>query len=622
MAEFQYIKDPQRESRLINRRLLLAMAGVVALIGVLMGRLGQLQVAGYQHYSTLSQNNRVRLVAIPPTRGLIYDRNGTLLADNRPAYRLMVTPEQVPDMEATLKQLEDIVELRQTDLERFHEQLRRQRRFQEIPLKLQLTEKEVARLAVNRHRFPGIDIKAHLTREYPLGAEGVHAIGYVGRINERELQKVDAGQYQGSSHIGKTGIEKYYEKTLHGRVGVERVETNAMGRVLRTLERDAPTPGKDLYLTLDMRLQKVAEQALADYSGAVVAIQPKSGEILAFASNPTFDPNLFVNGIGVDDYRSLQTRKDNPLFNRALRGQYPPGSTVKPFIGLAGLADGVRTPDQTIDCRGYYTLPGVDHRWRDWKRWGHGSVDLKQAIAQSCDVYFYGLAYELGIKRMHDFMVPFGFGRKTGVDLDGELPGVFPSKEWKRQVKGEPWYHGETVITGIGQGFTLATPLQLAYATATLANRGKAIRPHLLKAVRGPEDDAIQPAAPKDNAPPIKLDNPDNWDRIFDAMHEVTSGPHGTARRHIGKTPYTIAGKTGTAQVFGIAQDEEYDADEIAKKLRDHALFIAFAPVENPQIAVAVVAENGGSGSGTAAPIAKRVVDAWLVKLNDYVAKQ
>ncbi|MGD8710927.1 MAG: penicillin-binding protein 2, partial [Ectothiorhodospiraceae bacterium] len=392
MAEFQYIKDPQRESRLINRRLLLAMAGVVALIGVLMGRLGQLQVAGYQHYSTLSQNNRVRLVAIPPTRGLIYDRNGTLLADNRPAYRLMVTPEQVPDMEATLKQLEDIVELRQTDLERFHEQLRRQRRFQEIPLKLQLTEKEVARLAVNRHRFPGIDIKAHLTREYPLGAEGVHAIGYVGRINERELQKVDAGQYQGSSHIGKTGIEKYYEKTLHGRVGVERVETNAMGRVLRTLERDAPTPGKDLYLTLDMRLQKVAEQALADYSGAVVAIQPKSGEILAFASNPTFDPNLFVNGIGVDDYRSLQTRKDNPLFNRALRGQYPPGSTVKPFIGLAGLADGVRTPDQTIDCRGYYTLPGVDHRWRDWKRWGHGSVDLKQAIAQSCDVYFYGLA--------------------------------------------------------------------------------------------------------------------------------------------------------------------------------------------------------------------------------------
>ncbi|HKJ95501.1 MAG TPA: penicillin-binding protein 2 [Gammaproteobacteria bacterium] len=608
------LKDSAGDGRVIRWRLLMGLVGVLALTGVLGGRLAWLQVIGYQHYSTLSQNNRVRLVAIPPTRGLIYDRNGVLLAENVPAHRLVITPEQVDDMDQTLKRLSKIVDLRPTDLERFHDLLRQQRRFQEIPLKLQLTEREVARLAVNRHRFPGVEVKSHLIRRYPLGSEAVHAIGYVGRINERELRQVDASEYQGSSHIGKTGIERYYEKALHGHVGVKRVETNARGRVVRTLDRTPPVPGKDIYLTLDMRLQQAAEKALGDNSGAIVAIDPRNGEVLAMVSKPAFDPNLFVNGISLEDYRALQTGKDNPLFNRVTRGQYPPGSTVKPFYGLAGLELGIRKADDVIDCHGSYSIPGVDHRWRDWKRWGHGPVKLKQAIAQSCDVYFYGLAYKMGINAMHDFMTPFGFGRRTGVDLPGELTGVMPSKAWKRRERGKPWYNGETVIAGIGQGFTTATPLQLAYATALMADDGKKIAPHLRRMTRAPGADRPQldpPAIPKkDDA--IKLKHPEHWDEIHKAMQAVIYSPKGTARA-LNDSAYRVAGKTGTAQVFGLGSNETYKADEVPKELRDHALFVAFAPADNPRIAVSVVVEHGGS-SHTAVPIAGKVMDAWLLK--------
>jgi penicillin-binding protein 2 len=586
---------------------------MLVLFGVLTARIGYLQVTDHERYSTLSENNRIRVVPVAPTRGLIHDRNGVLLAGNRPAYRLIVIPEQVSDLEATLDALDAVVELRPTELERFHELRRQRRRFQEIPLKLQLTENEAARLAVNRHRFPGVEAKAYLTRHYPLGPVAVPAVGHVGRISEQELRQVGPGQYQAASHIGKTGVERFYEEALRGKASVERVETNALGRVLRTLESDPPSPGQDLYLTLDVRLQQVAQQALGEYSGAVVAIDPRNGEILAFVSQPTFDPNWFIDGIALEDYRALSSRQDDPLFNRALRGQYPPGSTVKPFMALAGLEAGIRTPEQQVDCKGWYSLPGVDHRWRDWKR--HGLLDLEQAIAQSCDVYFYGLAYELGIDAIHDFLAPFGFGRRTGIDLIGERTGVLPSRQWKLRVKGEPWYHGETVITGIGQGYTLATPLQLAYATATLANRGRPIRPHLLKGSRGPKDDPTSPAISDPAAPPpITLSDPQNWNPIIEAMTEVVHGRRGTARAIGRDAPYAIAGKTGTAQVFSLAKDQQYDAEAIAEELRDHALFIAFAPAEDPRIALVVVVENGGSGSGTAAPIARHVMDAWLIE--------
>lgn len=612
MADF--LKDPVRESRIVRRRLLVAMLVVTVAFGLLAWRVAWLQVVSYQHYSTLSQNNRVRLMAVPPTRGLIYDRNGVVLAENVTAHGLVITPEQVPDIEDTLARLGNIIELRPTDLERFHELYRRQPSFQEIPLRLDLSEPELARFAVNRHRFPGVEVTSRLIRHYPLGETAAHAIGYVGRITERELQAIEGGDYQGSSHIGKTGIEGHYEERLRGKAGIERVETNAMGRVLRVLERTPPVPGQDLYLTMDVELQRTAEAALGDMSGAIVAMDPRNGEILAFVSEPGYDPNLFVTGISIEDYSRLQTHRDNPLFNRALRGQYPPGSTFKPFVALAGLAHDTFPHDHTVTCDGVYKLPNAAHRWRCWKRWGHGEVDLHDAIAQSCDVYFYDLAYELGIDAIHDFLGPFGFGRETGIDLTAERTGVLPSKQWKRQNRGQPWYHGETVITGIGQGFTLTTPLQLAYATAILANRGEAVRPHLLQAVRPPgNDQAVQPV-PVEPVEPVRLEHPEQWKTVIDAMVAVVHGEHGTARAAGEGAAYLMAGKTGTAQVFSLDENEEYDAEEIAERLRDHALFIAFAPAYDPRIVVAVVVENGGSGSSTAAPVARQVIDEWLLR--------
>jgi len=607
------LKDKARESLLLRNRVIVALLVVLTLTVGLLVRLVYLQVLSHDLFATLSENNRVKIVPIPPTRGLIFDRNGVVLAQNQPSFTLEVVPEAVEDMEATLQGLAEIVDLREADLERFRRLLKGRRRFEGIPLRFRLDEEDVARFAVNRHRFPGVDIEARLTRHYPLGPAGAHVVGYVGRIDEQELQRLDAADYSGTSHLGKTGVEKAYEDELHGKVGFKHVETNAQGRTLRVLERSAPVPGNDLELNIDVLLQATAEQALGSENGAVVAIEPQTGAVLALVSTPTFDPNLFVNGIDAEDYAALQTSVDRPLFNRALRGQYPPGSTVKPFMALIGLETEATTPDEETWCGGFYQLPGRSHRYRDWKRVGHGHVDMNTAIQQSCDVYFYELALELGIDRMHDFMSRFGFGRETGVDIGGEVAGVMPSREWKRRMRNQPWYPGETLITGIGQGFTLTTPLQLAEATASLALRGRRLQPRVVRALSDPETGArsILPVA---ELPPVvaKLDS--HWNRIIQGMVDVAHSARGTARR-IGKdSPYHIAGKTGTAQVFGIGQDEKYDAEQLDKRLRDHALFIAFAPVEKPRIAVAVLVENGGSGSRAAAPIARRVLDHYLLR--------
>lgn len=611
---FAKFRDAQAEARLFAYRAL--TASILVLLGLLtlVGRLAWLQVIEYEHFATLSDNNRIKLQPITPTRGRIFDRNGVLLADNLASLRLEITPEEVENMDATLEGIRDFVEISDADIDRFRKLVRRTPAHQGIPLRFQLSEMEIARLAVNLHRFPGVEIKADLSRYYPLGETGVHVIGYVGRIDEQELQSIDPGQYSGSSHIGKTGVEKSYEDTLRGRVGYQQVETNAEGRMLRVLQHTPPTPGKNIYLTIDIRLQQVAEAALEGYTGAIVAIDPRNGEVLALASEPGYDSNLFVNGIDPAAYEALDKSPDRPLFNRALRGTYPPGSTLKPFIGLAGLETGVVNANRSVYCPGYFRIPGVSHKFRDWKRGGHGHTELRKAIVQSCDVYFYDLAYDLGIERLHDFLDHFNLGRLTGIDLNGEKPGLVPSPKWKRRVYKKPWYAGETVIAGIGQGYMLVTPLQLAHATAILAQRGHAFRPRLLYATQEQGDTKIQRESPHP-LPPVPVHDPSDWDRIINAMTEVVHGASGTARRIGLDASYKIAGKTGTAQVFSLGQDQKYNAKELAKNLRDHALFIAFAPVEAPRIAVAVIAEHGGGGSANAAPMARKILDAWLVDL-------
>ena len=607
------VTDHSQISRLFKARAIVAGLFSFLLIAALLTRLGWLQIVEYAHFAGLSKENRVRLMALPPNRGLIYDRNGVILAENRPTYHLELIPEQVEDIEATLQGLGEIVTISEQNIEQFHTAMRTHRAFESISLRTRLSEEEVARLAVNRHSFPGMDVVARLSRHYPQGATAAHAIGYVGRISEKELNTIDVSNYRGSSHIGKTGLEKYYEDELHGIVGQQNVEVNAEGRILRVIDKIPPLPGNNLVLNLDMELQHTAEQALGDFAGAVIVMQPKTGAILAFVSEPAYDPNLFVHGISVKGYKALREGDYKPLFNRALFGQYPPGSTLKPFIGLAGVVAKVIGHKQSIRCVGYYTLPNdEEHRYRDWKKWGHGKVELADAIEQSCDVYFYELAHRLGINRMHDYLREFGFGDKTGIDLFGERSGLLPSKEWKRRVHNKIWYPGETLIAGIGQGYMLTTPLQLAVATSALANKGKKIQPRLLKEMRDTNGEITAMAVPSISM--IKLDKEDRWDHMHKAMQAVLRGKAGTARATGWKLKgYEMAGKTGTAQVFGIAQDEEYDAETVARKLRDHALFIAFAPLEDPEIVVAIIEENGEHGSAVA-PIAKTIMDKYLLE--------
>jgi len=605
------LKDHLRETRLFSSRVIIAGIGVVLLLMVLIARMIFLQVMSHEHYTTLSQNNRVSIVSVPPPRGLIFDRNGEVLAENLPSFTLELIPEKIVDIDETLEGLQSVIEISESNIKRFRKALKRNRAFKSLPLKFRLNEEEVARLSVRQHQFPGVDIKAELMRHYPFASLGVHALGYVGRINEKELKGLDT-DYVGTSHIGKTGIERYYEEELHGTVGFRKIESNARGRVLRILEDQPPVPGQNIFLTLDIKVQAAAESALENRRGAVVAMQPKTGEVLALASMPGFDPNPFVNGIEYKAYRELADSIDRPLFNRAVKGRYPPGSTMKPFVGLAGMEYDLVHGGTKIDCNGWFSLKNDDHKYRDWKRTGHGSMTLLGAIRESCDVYFYDLALEMGIDRIYEFNKQFDFGMRSGIDVPGETSGILPSRAWKRRIKNEAWYPGETLITGIGQGFNVASPIQLAYATSTLANYGLKVRPRLAYALQDAEEEELKYFEPE-VAGIVPIIKKSNWDYMVASMQRVVHSARGTARKISVGAKYKIAGKTGTAQVYGIKQDEKYDAENLEDHLRDHALFVAFAPVKNPEIAVAVIVENGESGGGVAAPIARKVMDAYLL---------
>jgi penicillin-binding protein 2 len=606
------LKDYLRETRIFNTRLAWAGVGVTLLTLILPVRIAYLQVVDYRHYATLSQANRVKPLPIPPARGLILDRNGVVLAQNFPVYTLEIVPEQVDDMDALITALRDLVRITDSDEDNFRKQLRERPSFESIALRTYLNEEEAARVAVRLPFLNGADLRARLQRHYPLGGLAVHALGYVSRISEQDLERIDKSEYRGMQHIGKLGLEYTYENLLMGRVGVEKVETNAHGRALRTLERVAPMAGKTLHLNLDAKAQAVAEQALGDRRGAVVAIEPATGAVLVFASTPTYDANAFVNGIDPQSYRALLDDPDKPLINRALNGQYAPGSTIKAFLGLADIeTQGKIDMPRQVFCDGSYNLPGSAHQFRDWKRGGHGPVTLHEAIVQSCDVFFYRLAVALGPERIRSFLAPFGFGRPTGIDLPGESSGLLPSPEWKK-ARGEQWYPGDTVVIGIGQGLMLVTPLQLADAMATIANHGARMKPELLQAYTDPRGRSRTDVEPK-MIERVPVKDKHDWDQLIEHLVAVVHSAHGTARRIGYNAPYHIAGKTGTAQVKGIAQGSHYDEEETPERLRDHALFVAFAPAEAPKVAVAVIVENGGHGSSGAAPIARKVLDQLIL---------
>lgn len=607
------IKDEWREYRLFQNRALIGIAGIVLLMLILAARLYWLQVERFPHYATLSEGNRVRIQTLAPNRGLIYDRNGILLAENVPNYQLELIPEQVDDIAGTLQRLGEVIELRPADIERFEKLRRTKRRFEPVPLRYNLSDEDVARFAVQRQNFPGVDIEARLTRRYPLGQMTAHVVGYIGSITERELAARDPARYSGTSQIGKTGIERMYEDQLHGHPGVQQVETNAQSRVLRVLDVDPPKSGRDVILNLDARLQKAAYEALGDFKGAVVAMDPRNGELLALVSKPSFNPNLFVEGIDTKTFNALQSDPQRPMFNRAINGSYPPGSTVKPALGLAGLHYGVVTSTHSTFCRGRFILPGNPRPYRDWKREGHGHTDMQKAIAESCDVYFYELAVELGIDRIHEFLGYFDLGKETGIDLPGENGGLLPSREWKRRTRNMPWFPGETVNVGIGQGFMLATPIQLAQMTARLAMRGRAFLPRAVNSLHDPVTHDLE-RLPVIELPTFRMRGGEwPWVHITESMEAVMHGRTGSARASGIGAPYRVAGKTGTAQVFTLAEEQEYKEEEIAVALRDHGLFIAFAPANDPQLAIAIVVENGGGGSTVAAPVARRIFDEWLL---------
>lgn len=614
MTRRTVLRNYQLELAGFRQRVIVAAGFVAVLFLLLLARFFYVQVLEYQRYHTLAENNRISPVPAPPTRGLIVDRNGVVLAHNYSAYTLEITPSKTGNLDATIDGLAQLVEITPGQRKRFAKLMAETRNFETLPLRTRLSDEEVARLAANRYRFPGVEVKARLFRQYPLGASAAHLLGYIGRINDADLQRLAATDgltnYRGSDHIGKVGIEQSYESELHGITGAEQVETDAGGHAVRTLARTSPISGNSLVLYLDSKLQAVAEKAFGSYRGALVAIDPKTGGVLAFVSKPGFDPNLFVDGIDSVSWSELNDSPDKPLLNRALRGAYPEGSTLKPFMALAGLSYGVRHPDDSIADPGFFTLPGSSHRYRDWKAGGHGMVDMHKSIVQSCDTYYYRLANDLGIDRMHAFLTQFGFGQKTGIDLQGELPGLLPSREWKAKRYKQVWYPGETVIAGIGQGFNLATPLQLAVATAALANGGITFQPQLVQAVIDSRTGQrrVLPPQPLHN---IQL-NPADLKAVIAAMVDVNR-PGGTAAAAGAGAPYLIAGKTGTAQVIGIKQGAKYDAARIRESHRDHALFIAFAPADAPRIAVAVLVENGSHGGTTAAPIARAVTDYYLL---------
>jgi penicillin-binding protein 2 len=607
-GRFKPLKEGRHEAALFRRRALVGFLIIVTCLIALGTRFRFLQVAQHDEFSARSEANRVLTRPLAPARGLVYDRNGVLLAENVAAFRLEVTPEQVKDMPGMLARLGQIVPLSDDDITRFDALRKGKRSYQGLPLRLKLSEEEIAKFSINRWAFPGVDVVPYLTRSYPLGAEFAHTVGYVGRIDTEDLSKLDKGDYAGTTHVGKTGIERYYEERLHGEPGYEKIEVNADHRPIgKPLDRVAPKPGENLHLSIDAHLQEAAEAAFEGRAGAAVAIDPRNGEVLAMVSVPSFDANPFVNGIAGADYAALLAAPDKPLLNRILRGGYAPGSTMKPFVGLGGLELGLRRPEDTVFSTGEFHIPGQARAYRDDVRGGQGRVDLVQAIAQSVNTYFYSLAYDMGINRFSGWMGKFGFGKPTGIDLVGEGGGVLPSQEWKRGRFNQPWYPGETVIAGIGQGYWVVTPLQLAHAVATLANRGVPYTPHLLHAAQGVNGKAEALPAPLPQ--PSVISKPDNWLPIEQGMIAVVSS--GTAHGLNDGFPYVIAGKTGTAERYS-RKDETWTSISASPIERHQVLFEAFTPADNARIAVIVALEAGRSGAHDAAPIVRKILDAWL----------
>ena len=623
----QRLKDHWKEQRLFLSRVISAAVFVVLLTGVLIWRLVHLQIIDHERFSELAEGNQIKIEAVPPTRGLIYDRAGRILAENIPSWQLVATAEQIVDLDAVLRQLEELELLDPADHEVLRDLVQSHRRFEPVTLS-NLTEAQAASFAVRRHHFSGVDVQTGLIRNYPYGTAVAHAVGYVGSISSTDLERINRGAYTGTSQIGKSGIERTYEDYLHGSPGSRQQVVNAQGRIISDWQGGAgegrpPEPGEHVHLTLDVGLHLAAEAALEGRRGAVVAIDPRNGDVLTLISTPSFDPNRFARGLSGAEFSALNSDENLPLFNRALAGRYPPGSTVKPFYGLAGLHYETGHVGEEHYCAGEFRLPGSSVVYREGRGGVHGEMTLHSAIVRSCNVYFYGLAVELGIDHMEEFMKGFGFGNRTGIDIGGEVAGLMPGRDWKRQYfrerEQQVWFPGETVITGIGQGYTEVTPLQLAHATATLAAEGLRIRPHLLKQTEDPSSETFQTAELEFLESVANVD-PEHWQMIRDAMVGVTTEPRGTGRTSMDGAFYTVAGKTGTAQVVGVAQDESVAAEILDEASRDNGLFVAYAPADNPEIAIAVVVENNGGGSRTAAPVARRVLDTYFSE-RPYVAE-
>ena len=606
------IRDHSAEANLFARRAFVGFVFVLGLVAVLITNLYNIQVKDHQDYQTRSNDNRIKVIPIAPNRGLIYDRNGVLLAENKPVYNLEVIPEEVDNLEKSLEQVSQLITITEQEKQDFLKDIKNTRRFKSQVLKARLDEADVATFSVNQHKFPGFSIEARLARYYPFGDTLTHALGYVAKLNRKELNKLEqegqATNYRATHDIGKLGIEKYYEQLLHGQVGSQRVEVNNRGRVIRTLSMLPPQPGSDLVLTLDIGLQQIAQHALKDMRGAVVVMDAKDGGILALYSNPSYDPNLFVHGISSKNYKAL-LNPDRPLINRATQGRYAPASTIKPHMAILALEENMVTEGTTMWDPGFFEIRNVEHKWRDWKRWGHGHVDVYKAIEESCDTYFYDTAYRLGITKISNFMAHFGFGDLSGIDIHEETTAILPSKEWKENRFKESWWPGDTISVGIGQGYWTATPIQIANATNILVNKGVNHPPHLAQVAKK-EDDVTQ--INNEEKPPVVLNNPDNWRIAINAMHNTVTKVTGTAHKAFKGVNYDPAGKTGTAQVVSIAQGEKYDAESLKERQRDNAIYVGFAPYNNPQIVVSIVVENNGGGSTVGAPIARQLMDYYF----------
>ena len=605
------LRDHSAETALFSRRIMVSFIFVLCVLGLLLSNLYYLQVDSYQAYKTRSNENRVKLVPIAPNRGLIYDRNGILLAENKPVFSLDMVPEKITDIDATIVKLTSLLNLTEDNIDDFHTRLKRQRRFKQVSILTNLSESQVALFSVQRHNYPGISVNARLKRYYPFGDALTHALGYVARINRNDLNRLAKkglrATYAATHDIGKQGIERYYENTLHGEPGFKEVEVNNRGKIIRTLKITQPVPGNDLYLNIDIRLQLKAQKELAGRRGAIVLLAPKTGEVLAMVSSPSYDPNLFVHGISSKDYNRLLQSKDHPLINRATQGRYPPASTVKPQLAILALEDGAITANTLINDPGWFQIPNTKRRFRDWNRWGRGKINVYTAIARSSDTFFYNLAYNVGIDKINHFMTEFGFGEYTGIDVKEETNAILPSREWKRARYNQPWYQGDTISVGIGQGYWSATPIQLAKATGIVASRGLRPVPQLVRDIKYTNGDQFEPVV---ELPPLKLKDPANWQVAKDGMRGVVT-QNGTAHRAFANTSYTVAGKSGTAQLYQLGE-EKYDASKIRERLRDNAMFVAYAPFEEPEISATIILENAGGGSSQAAPSARRLFDVYF----------